>query len=70
MNEIAAHLVEHVFPLQPVRQWVLSVPKRLRYFIQLDSVALNCALRLFLRVIRSTLIAHCSINAAWYRDRR
>jgi hypothetical protein len=56
MNETAAHLVEHVFPVQPVRQWVLSVPKRLRYFMQRDAVALNCALRLFLRAIRSALI--------------
>ncbi|HEX5287107.1 MAG TPA: hypothetical protein VFW43_09360 [Polaromonas sp.] len=34
----------------PVRQWVLSVPKRLRYFLQRDGAALNTALRIFLRV--------------------
>ena len=34
MVETAAHLSDHVFPRQPVRQWVLSVPKRLRYFMQ------------------------------------
>jgi hypothetical protein len=28
--ETAAHLVDHVIPPLPVRQWVLSVPKRLR----------------------------------------
>jgi len=28
MAEIAAHLVEHVFPRLPVRQWVLSLPTR------------------------------------------
>jgi hypothetical protein len=27
----AAHLADHVFPRLPVRQWVLSIPKRLRY---------------------------------------
>jgi hypothetical protein len=59
MNETAAHLVEHVFPVQPVRQWVLSVPKRLRYFMHRDATALNCALRLFLRAIRSALIERC-----------
>ena len=32
MVETAAHLTDHVFPRLPVRQWVLSVPKRLRYF--------------------------------------
>ena len=30
MAETAAHLTDHVFPRLPVRQWVLSVPKRLR----------------------------------------
>jgi hypothetical protein len=34
MTETAAHLVDHVFPPLPVRQWVLAVPKRLRYFLQ------------------------------------
>ena len=34
MVETAAHLVDHVFPRLPVRQWALSVPKRLRYFEQ------------------------------------
>ena len=31
MAERAAHLVDHVFPDAPVRQWVLSLPHRLRY---------------------------------------
>jgi len=31
MTERAAHLVDHVFPDVPVRQWVLSLPYRLRY---------------------------------------
>ena len=30
MAQTAAHLVDRVFPHVPVRQWVLSVPKRLR----------------------------------------
>jgi len=33
MAETAAHLVDHVFPSLPVRQWVLAVPKWLRYFL-------------------------------------
>ena len=51
MVETAAHLTDHVFPRLPVRQWVLSVPKRLRYFIQRDGAVLNMVLRIFLRVI-------------------
>jgi len=31
MAETAAHLVDQVFPQVPVRQWVPSLPKRLRY---------------------------------------
>ena len=32
--EIAAHLTDSVLPDLPLRQWVLAVPKRLRYFLQ------------------------------------
>jgi len=34
MAVTAAHLVDHVFPPLPVRQWVFAVPKPLRYFLQ------------------------------------
>lgn len=47
MVETAAHLSDHVFPRLPVRQWVLSVPKRLRYFMQRDGPVLNMVLRIF-----------------------
>ena len=33
MTERAAHLVDAVLPRVPVRQWVLTVPYRLRYQI-------------------------------------
>jgi hypothetical protein len=33
MVQTAAHLADHVMPRLPVRQWVLSVPKRLRTFL-------------------------------------
>jgi hypothetical protein len=59
MAETAAHLCDHVLPRLPVRQWVLSVPKRLRYFMQRDGPVLNMVLRIFLRVIAQTLQAHC-----------
>jgi Putative transposase/Transposase zinc-binding domain len=58
MAETAAHLSDHVFPRLPVRQWVLSVPKRLRYFMQRDGAVLNMVLRIFLRVIAQTLQAN------------
>jgi DNA polymerase III psi subunit len=45
MAETAAHLTDHVLPRLPVRQWVLSVPKRLRYFVQrVNSACKLCSL--------------------------
>ena len=59
MVETAAHLTDHVLPHLAVRQWVLSVPKRLGYFMQRDGAVLNMVLRIFLRVIAQSLSAHC-----------
>ncbi len=42
-----------------MRQWVLSVPKRLRYYLQRDKGALNAALRIFLRVVQQRLLSAC-----------
>ena len=47
--------VDEVFPVLPVRQWVLSIPKRLRYFLQRDPTALSAVLHIFLRVIEARL---------------
>lgn len=55
----AAHRADHVFPRWAVRQWVLSVSKRLRYFMQRDGAALNAALHIFLRVVQQSLHEHC-----------
>jgi hypothetical protein len=40
-----------------VRQWVLSVTKRLLYFMLRDGAVLNMVLRLFLRAIVQSLPA-------------
>ena len=58
MVATAAHLTDHVLPRLPVRQWVLAVPKRLRYFLQRDADLQGAALRLFLRVVEQRLRAH------------
>ncbi|QIK38520.1 hypothetical protein GWK36_11585 [Caldichromatium japonicum] len=57
MAETAAHLADHVLPRLPVRQWVLSVPKRLRYHLQHDREALNSAWRIFLDAVEQHLRA-------------
>ena len=55
MVETAAHLALHVIPRLPVRQWVLSVPKRLHYHLEHDPAFLDAALHLFLGAIERTL---------------
>ena len=56
MAEVAAYLMDQVFPPLPVHQWVLSVPKRLRHFLQRDPEALSAVLHIFLRVIEARLL--------------
>ena len=55
MVETAAHLADHVIPRLPVRQWVLSVPKRLRYYLERDPAIQNAALHILLNAIQRTL---------------
>jgi hypothetical protein len=38
MTEYAARLVDEVLPRVPVRQWVLSLPYRLRYLLDHDAL--------------------------------
>ena len=54
MAERAAHLVDHVLPADvPVRQWVLSVPHRLRYRLAYDHRLCRTVLHVFVRALRS-----------------
>ena len=54
MTERAAHLVDHVFPPDvPVRQWVLSVPHRLRYRLAYDHTLCRAVVRAWVRVLRA-----------------
>ena len=50
MAQTAECLCDQVLPRLPVRQWVLSVPKRLRCFMQRDGATPNMVLRIFLRL--------------------
>jgi len=54
MAERAAHLVDHVLPADvPIRQWVLSVPHRLRYRLAYDHRLCRTVLHVFVRALRS-----------------
>jgi hypothetical protein len=55
MVEVAAHLTDHVLPPLPVRQWVFSLPKRIRPFLPYDPRLVGDVLRVLLRGIRTTL---------------
>ena len=59
MAETAAHLVDHVFPHVPVRQWVLSVPKRLRPFLHHRPRTAGAVLHILLRALKATLRETC-----------
>ena len=51
MAETAAHLVDHVLPHVPVRQWVLTLPMPLRYRAGFDPALASAILELFLRTV-------------------
>jgi hypothetical protein len=59
MVEVAAQLSDHVLPPLPVRQWVFSLPKRLRPFLPGDPSLTGAVLRILLRAIRTLLLKHC-----------
>jgi hypothetical protein len=56
MAAVAAHLVDEVFPCVPVRQWVISFPKRLRYFLLHNSDLANRVIRIAVELIEHQLI--------------
>jgi len=51
MAELAAHLVDGVLGGLPVRQWVLTLPYRLRYALAWDHRLCRAALAVFLRAV-------------------
>ena len=55
MAERAAHLVDHVFPVVPVRQWVLSLPHRLRYVLAWDHALCRAVTGVFVRAVHGSL---------------
>ncbi len=55
MSESAAHLVDHVFPHVPVRQWVLTLPFDLRARVAYEPKLRRLILRSFIRVLFSWL---------------
>ena len=55
MAQTAAHLADHVIPPVPMRQWVISVPKRLRGILADRPQAVTALSRIFLEEIERLL---------------
>ena len=51
MTDRAAHLVDHVFPDVPIRQWVLTLPPRLRYLLAWDHALCRAVVAVYLRTV-------------------
>jgi hypothetical protein len=59
LAQTAAHLADHVFPHVPIRQFVLSVPERLRPFLHHRSRTATAVLHILLRALQATLREAC-----------
>ena len=55
MTERAAHLVDHVLPDVPVRQWVLTLPHHIRYLIAWRHDLCKAVVRVLLREVHRHL---------------
>jgi Putative transposase/Transposase zinc-binding domain len=62
MVESAAHLVDHVIPRVPVRQWVVSLPIALRILFAAQPQLLTPLLRIIHRVVASFLIKQAGVK--------
>ena len=57
MAQTAAHLADHVIPTVPVRQWVISEPKRLRGMLADRPAAVSALTKIFIAEIQRLLLA-------------
>jgi ribosomal protein S27E len=62
MAERAAHLLDHVIPDVPVRQWVLSLPYRLRYQLAWDHELCRAVVGVFVRSVLGFLRARARLD--------
>jgi hypothetical protein len=64
MVESAAHLVDHVLPEAPVRQWVLTFPFPLRFLFANDPQALSAVLAVVQRAISTFMVRHSGLTVS------
>ncbi|WP_121506121.1 transposase zinc-binding domain-containing protein [Acidovorax sp. 93] len=63
MSQTAAHLVDHVIPHVPVRQWVLSLPIPLRLLLAAQPEPVTPVLQVVQRVVTRHLLAAAGLFA-------
>lgn len=68
MNDTAAHLLDRVIPHVPIRQWVMTFPRRIRDHLAADPKVATMALRevtrrLFTFRTRSRLVDHAAASS-------
>ena len=62
MAQTAAHLVDHVIPNVPVRQWVLSLPIPLRYLFAVHPYLISPVLQVISRAISTFMIKQAGLK--------
>ena len=62
MAQTAAHLVDHIIPRVPVRQWVISLPIPLRYLLAAHPHLLTPVLQVIHRAISTFLIKQAGLK--------
>ncbi len=63
MSQTAAHLVDHVIPHVPVRQWVLSLPIPLRVLLAVQPELVTPVLQVVQRVVTRHLLDSAGLKA-------
>ena len=64
MIESAAHLIDHVLPEQPIRQWVLTFPYPLRFLFAAQPQVLSQVLGVVCRAISTDLLKRTGFTVA------
>ena len=62
MSEMAAHLVDHVIPEVPVRQWVLSLPIPIHLLLAAQPELMTPVLQVVQRVLTRDLLEQAGIK--------
>jgi hypothetical protein len=70
MSQTVAHLVDHVVPHVPVRQWVLWPPIPLRVLLAAQPELVTLVLQVVQRVVTRHLLDHAGLKSGLCREQR